>query len=46
MNLIVIENFKISIGGEHVGSEFLVIREVEKGLLKIKVPRLSLAKQN
>ncbi len=44
VNLIVIGNFKISAGGEHVGSEFLVIRGVEKGLLKIRVFRSSLAK--
>ncbi len=46
MNLLIIGNFKIIIGGENIGSKSYIIRGPEKGLLKIRMVRLSLAKEN
>ena len=46
MNLLIIENFKITAGGEDIGSKSYIITRPEKGLLTIRIIRLSLAKEN
>jgi len=46
VNLFIIGNFRVTVGGEDIGSKSYIIRRPEKGLLKIKIIRLSLAKEN
>ncbi len=46
MNLLIIENFRITAGGENIGNKSYIIRGSEKGLLKIRIIRPSLAKEN
>ncbi len=46
VNLLIIGNFRVTAGGEDIGSKSCIIRGPEKGLLKIKMIRPSLAKEN